>query len=269
MTYPLHELNRGFKWADHTGPFDILTEEQVAAFDRDGFFLFRGALTKDEITAITAAVDPLEEEFEHILRTQEDGERFISKVDSITFAPHFVTRSPEIRAFACHPVFARMARDLLGDNVRLYWDQAVYKKPENPRPFPYHQDNGYNFVIPQPYLTFWIPLVDVDETNGCPWVVPGLHRLGTLQHKTMALGYELFVDHPEEVSVPASVGDIVVFSSLTPHKTGPNLTRETRKAYIMQYAPDGMSVKLSSDDPGTLQNLEDRQFFVVKDGNPV
>lgn len=269
MAYPLHDLNRDFTWDDHTGPFDILTEEQVASFDRDGFFLFRNALTKEEITAITAAVDPLEAEFENILRTQEDGQRFISKVDSITFAPHFVARSPEIRAFSRHPVLARMARDLLGDNVRLYWDQAVYKKPENPRVFPYHQDNGYNFVEPQTYLTCWIPLVDVDETNGCPWVVPGLHRLGTLAYNTTALGYELFEDHPEEVSVPATIGDIVVFSSLTPHKTGPNLTTGTRKAYILQYAPDGMCVKLSSDDPGTPQDLEDRQFLVVKDGKLV
>lgn len=267
MTYPLHELNDDFDWISHKGPFNFLTAEQGAAYDRDGFFLVRDALTRDEIAAITAAVDPLEQEFEDILRTQENGERFISKVDSITFAPHFVTKSPEVKAFARHPVLARIARDLLGDNVRLYWDQAVYKKPGNPRPFPYHQDNGYNFVEPQIYLTCWIPLVDVDEENGCPWVVPGLHRLGTLTHKTVALGYELFVDHPEEVAIPAKAGDIVVFSSLTPHKTGPNLTDETRKAYILQYAPDGIHVKQTRDDPGVPQTAEDRHFFVVKDGN--
>ena len=43
--------------------------------------------------------------------------------------------------------------DLLGPDVRLYWDQAVYKKPETPREFPWHQDTGYVFTEPQDYLT--------------------------------------------------------------------------------------------------------------------
>jgi len=33
--------------------------------------------------------------------------------------------------------------------------------------------------------------------------------------------------------------DIVVFSALTPHRTGPNVSSGTRKAYILQYAVDG------------------------------
>ena len=37
----------------------------------------------------------------------------------------------------------------------------------------------------------------------------------------------------------AEAGSMVVFSSLTPHATGPNLSSETRKAYIVQLAPDG------------------------------
>ena len=41
-------------------------------------------------------------------------------------------------------------------------------------------------------------------------------------------------------------GSIVVFSSLTPHTTRYNTTDETRKAYILQYAPDG-AVALQGD----------------------
>ena len=57
--------------------------------------------------------------------------------------------------------------------MRLYWDQAVYKKPDTAAPFPWHQDNGYAYVEPQQYLTCWIALTDATEDNGCPWVVPG------------------------------------------------------------------------------------------------
>jgi hypothetical protein len=38
----------------------------------------------------------------------------------------------------------------------------------------------------------------------------------------------------------ARAGDIVLFSSLTPYQTGPNLSAQVRKACILQYAPDGV-----------------------------
>jgi phytanoyl-CoA hydroxylase len=57
-----------------------------------------------------------------------------------------------------------------------------------------------------------------------------------------------------------AAGGAVVFSSLTPHLTGPNLSDDVRKAYIVQYAPDGArtlapdgSVAGTCDDP-------DRQY---------
>jgi hypothetical protein len=61
-----------------------------------------------------------------------------------------------------------------------------------------------------------------------------------------------------------------VFSSLTPHATGHNVTDDVRKAYIVQYAPDG-AVALQGDPvtgPGRPkpQNDPGRQFVVLKDG---
>lgn len=266
MSFPLHPFNRDFSWSNHTGPFETLSNAQVKSFDQEGFFLFKNAFTEDEISRLAEAIDPFEAQTEEFLRTRENGEYFISKADAITFVPHLVNRSPVIKSFAKHKVLASIAKDLLGNNTRLYWDQSVYKKPENPKPFPFHQDNGYTFINPQVYLTCWIPLVDVDENNGCPWVVPGMHRMGTLAHKTTKLGYELFPAHDQQISVPAKAGDIVVFSSLTPHKTGPNLSANTRKAYILQYAPDGIRRIQDEQDKGTLQMDSERQFFVVKNG---
>ena len=50
-------------------------------------------------------------------------------------------------------------------------------------------------------------------------------------------------------------GDIVVFSSLTPHTTGPNLTGEVRKSYIVQFAPDGAAGRLTCAGAGSLFTL--------------
>ena len=76
-----------------------------------------------------------------------------------------VKTSPTLRAFAAHPFIKDVCHDLLGPSVRLYWDQSVYKKTAQMREFPWHQDNGYTFIEPQQYLTFWLPLVDVDAVS--------------------------------------------------------------------------------------------------------
>lgn len=196
----------------------------------------------------------------------------IAESDAITFTPHVTTRSVAARAASRDPSIAAICHDLIGPDVRLYWDQIVYKSPDKPRRFPWHQDNGYTFVEPQQYLTVWLALTDATVEAGCPWVAPGAHLDGTLHHDYVEpLGYECFTDFPDAVAAPVPAGGAVVFSSLTPHLTGPNTTGAVRKTYILQYAPDG-AVVLEGDPvvgPPTnrvVQADPDRQYPVVHDG---
>jgi hypothetical protein len=68
------------------------------------------------------------------------------------------------------------------------------------------------------------------------------------------------------VAAPARAGDIVVFSSLAPHRTGPNLKAGTvRKAYILQYAPEGAMTRLP-DGRVLTQTDPVRQFKIMEGG---
>jgi len=246
----------------------MLSTAQIEDFDRDGYLLVRNVFDWDTIEHLRSAIDGWEAKAEAFLRTQPRATMSIATADEITFTVHLVTRCPEARQFALHPSLVGLCHDLIGDDVRLYWDQAVYKKPEPVREFPWHQDNGYAFVEPQQYLTCWVPLTEATLDNGCPWVVPGAHRWGTLEHVASPAGLRCQVDSDDSVPVQARVGDVIVFSSLTPHRTGPNRTDRTRKAYIVQYAAEGAEVV----DPAGLrvrQDRDDRQFRVLEGGQPV
>ncbi len=263
-----HPRSDGFTWIDHEGPFRRITAEQAAQYDEQGFFLLEGAVPADDLAVLTAAIDPLEDEVERFLQGTEDGRMFIARAGEITFTTHLVARLEEARRFVHSPAIVEVAGDLLGDDVRLYWDQAVYKKPGATDPFPWHQDNGYTFVEPQQYLTCWVALTDATIDNGCPMVVPGLHRGGTYEHHGSELGFVCLDDAPDAVAVEARAGDIVVFSSLTPHATGPNTTDEVRKAYIVQLAPDGAAI-IGDDGTRTPASDPARQFPVLVGGHPV
>jgi len=266
LTEPrLHPNNVDFVWQDASEQgLRRLTPGQVRQFNDDGFFVFRDAFTADEIAAVTAAIDPMEKAYTDFVREQRDGRHRLTDTAAITFTVHIAAKSPVLKAFAAHPAAQDICHDLIGDDVRLYWDQAVYKKHEKPQEFPWHQDNGYTFVEPQQYLTLWVPLVDVDEENGCPWIAPGLHKLGTLEHWTSDIGLVCLTEARDAVPAPARAGDIVVFSSLAPHRTGPNLKEAVRKAYILQYAPEGAATHLP-DGRVVAQNDPTRQFQILGD----
>jgi ectoine hydroxylase-related dioxygenase (phytanoyl-CoA dioxygenase family) len=272
-----HPWNQGFAWSlPDTTPATI-SARQRSAFDRDGFLILGALIDRSTVAALRSELDELEAEVEQFLATQHDGRLHIAEAGAITFTLHAVLRSAAARALAKHPALVGLCRDLLGPDVNLYWDQAVYKKPDKPRRFPWHQDTGYTYVEPQHYLTCWIALTDVTVTNGRPWVLPGVHRAGTLLHHWVdPIGWECLAADPVG-AVPAEVpaGGAVVFSSLTPHLTGPNTTDTVRKAYIVQYAPAGLrriegdwvhgaasSGFAPCDDP-------DRQFAVLHQGVPV
>ena len=267
METSLHPLNKSFSWRNARAPFHIINAEQCDRWNKSGYFRLESVFRREELQPLVDAIDPIEEKANQFLRTIKDKRKLIARADELTFALHVVLQSKVARAFSKHIVFAKLCLDLLGPDCRLYWDQAVYKKPHCPEEFPWHQDNGYNFVIPQDYLSCWVPLVDATIDNGCPWVMPDISQSGTLEHWETDLGWQCLEGMEQAIPLEAQAGDVVVFSSLTPHRTGPNMTSGERKSYILQYCHEG-SVKVSgsSREP---QNHPDRQYPIVVNGRAV
>ncbi len=119
---------------------------------------------------------------------------------------------------------------------------------------PWHQDSGYFGTVSETSLipTAWIPLVPVDETNGCLQVVAGSHRLGVVNHHTeeregkfLEVMDELIEDS-RVVTCPMELGDALVFHNLTLHRSLPHTINESiRWAIDIRYLRDG-------DHPGTI-----------------
>jgi len=268
-----HPWNRDFEWWTPDGPHRALTDVQAKQFNDEGFVVLHDVLDLDVIDELRSELDANEAKTAAFLREQESGRLSIAEDGAITFTTHVVVRNAVARAFSAHPVFVDLCLDLIGPDVNLYWDQAVYKKPEKPRRFPWHQDNGYTFVEPQAYLTCWIAITDATPDNGCVTVMPGAHRDGTLAHRSTPIGFECWGDANAALAVPVRAGSIVVFTSLTPHFTAPNTTAEVRKAYIVQYAPSGAVAYRPQPDgsrgPAEPQDNDGLQFPVVKAGQLV
>ena len=242
---PRHKFNNGFHWRKRPArALRMLDPQDVAEFNAKGYTVVRGAVPQDEVRQLLPIIDALEAEEDETVLSLDNGTAVVFGTNQMTFACNLAARNERLRRFASSRVMRDLMHDLIGPDVRLYWDQAVYKKPRHVAGFAWHQDNGYTFVEPQDYVTCWLALTDADASNGCPWVLPGLHQNGTFVHDQGSEGLVISGLDPDSIAeraicTPAKAGDMVIFSSLTPHMTGPNLTDKTRKAYILQYIPDG------------------------------
>lgn len=221
------------------------------AFDRDGFFVVDGVFTAEECDHILHHLESTS--FELALGDADEG--------PLSYRPLLHTVSPELQDVATDPRWAPIVQPMLGDDVRLYWEQGVAKPPQARTELPWHQDNGYAPTIPEQYVTCWLALDDADEENGCIHVLPQSHTNGTVDHHDVA-GSPFrggFDGEDPGVAVPVKRGDVLVFSSLIMHRSGPNTTDRHRRAWILQYCV-GHAIH------GITKQLLDDRLVVARDG---
>jgi Phytanoyl-CoA dioxygenase (PhyH) len=270
MSFELHPWNTGFEWPRHEGPFRVVSEEQARAYDERGFFVLEDALDTETVSKLDAEIAPFDEQALEFLRGQPEGRLSLAGVDTVSIALHLVLHSPALRAFCASPLFADLCHDLVGPDIRLYWDQAVYKQPHGAEPVLWHQDNGYTYVEPQAYLTCWVAMTDATLDNvGAPRRAPCGHPGPPLHADRIPVRGE-----PRRRGAgPRARGQHrrVLIADAPRH--GHNVTADVRKAYIVQFAPDGALALRGDPDAGSgrpePQNDPDRQFFVLREGTRV
>lgn len=238
----------------------LKTKIDKAQYEREGYIVLENLFTEAEMTELARHIDVLDEERAAQLR--ELGQQGISIPNQINFTSHLSQKDPFILNFACQEKMAELTSTLLESDVRLYWDQSVYKTPEAKRDFPWHQDNGYAPIEPEHYVTCWLALEDSTIENGCIWIHPRTHLQGLVEHQQTEIGKQCYFGDDPGLAVPVKKGTLIAFHSLLFHRSTPNVSQATRKAYIMQYSQD------VAVDPSTGLEYENGPT-IVRDGRYV
>lgn len=139
---------------------------------------------------------------------------------------------------------------VIGPNIKAASNQLVYKHPGDTRPYDWHQDNGFGPLDPYTTVSCWMALDDVNEANGCLWVIPGSHKLGRLKHDEER-GRERIVaveDESKAVPVILKAGECIFFHGDLLHKSNGNSTDRVRRAYFFRYA-DADAIEVLTGEP--------------------
>jgi phytanoyl-CoA hydroxylase len=242
----------------------IITPEQKKHYDGEGYMILDHFFSPEETDRLREHIDRLDEESEQKL--QLFGQAGISIANQINFTSHLNQKDLYIQQFTAQDKMVQLTIALLGSNVKLFWDQSVYKRPEASRVFPWHQDNGYVPIEPQHYVTCWLALEDATIENGCIWIQPRTHLLGLAEHKPTSIGKQCYFGDDPGIPVPLQKGGMVVFHSMLYHCSTPNLSKSTRKGYVIQYSVDGAFNSVTGEvfDNGPTIALDGKSVYVPK-----
>ncbi|MBV9450230.1 MAG: phytanoyl-CoA dioxygenase family protein [Streptosporangiaceae bacterium] len=267
-----------------------LTDDQHAAFERDGFLVVRGLMPPavlDRIAGVFSdAVDtlalrwrdrglitdtyaglPLTERYLRILR---DGGNQLR----VHGAWRRILVSRPVFELWQRPELLGPARSLIGDE--LYALQAWNGRPRDPLgrtlPVGWHQDAHYykNWGDAHgPLISVWIPLVPVDESSSCMQYVGGSHRRGRIEPSLTPTGEfvvaETEVDAPRICSAVMDPGDVVFFTDTTLHRSTPNTSDRVRWSIDIRFGRPSPGVIgstprgyycFSAEDPSRVEDFD-------------
>src|SRR5512138_1117415 len=203
-------------------------------FQRDGWVVVRGVVTRDEVAAMAAAFAAL----------IPDSPHYPSGLFEITGAAQ--THAP-LAAIARDPRFGELAARALGAlRIQHLQDSLLYKCAGGVGVVEWHRDHTYvGFLVPARVISLRIALTRETEASGCMRVVDGSHTWGP-RDTVRALSETSVASlvpalSPSERDALATArplelepGDVSIHHCLTVHGSGTNVTETARRTIILR-----------------------------------
>src|SRR5215203_3615884 len=213
----------------------MLSEKQLEGYQRDGFVFPIDVFSADEVAAVRDA-------FESLIESSRDysPKRFDRLHLFFDWAHRVVT----------HDRLLDVVESILGDDILVYGTLVLAKQPHDLRYASWHQDSFYSGLDQTPSTSAWIALTPSHQANGCMRVIPGSHKLGTVDHDNLKEDPHLLnrrgerikmaVDESEAVDVVLQPGQLSLHESTIVHGSNPNASGEARIGFIVRFVTSGM-----------------------------
>jgi non-heme Fe2+,alpha-ketoglutarate-dependent halogenase len=210
----------------------ILTREDIARFNRDGYLKGTRIFADDEIAAIRRYFDDL------LARTLAAGG------DSYSISTAHLTHGRVYDLLTDSRLVARVT-DLIGDDAIGWGSHFFCKMPGDGKRVAWHQDASYWPLTPSKAVTIWLAIDDASVENACMRYIAGSHRLGHLTYRLSetdeANVLNQTVEGIDELGPPVDVelkaGEISMHSDLLLHGSEANTSTRRRCGLTLRYCP--------------------------------
>jgi ectoine hydroxylase-related dioxygenase (phytanoyl-CoA dioxygenase family) len=221
-----------------------ITAEQIQQFQEKGYFILERAMNEAQLDGLRTECGRYVAKYESEMEAKGVTTLGINHYKARYFISNRGNESPIISSFLFSKLMADVARATLGENVYLFNEQYVVKAAEKGIKFAWHQDSGYIGHYHRPYLSCWCALDDMSVENGTIFVLSydeaGMTTDDIFDHLVESGTNDKVGYHGDNPGTPCLVpaGSVVVFSSRTFHRSGPNTTPNMRRSYLAQYSAE-------------------------------
>jgi ectoine hydroxylase-related dioxygenase (phytanoyl-CoA dioxygenase family) len=216
-------------------PEQLLSDQQIEEFHRNGFLLVRGMYSPEEIRQISAWTDEVAAWPEqpgstmmYFETSQDDGSRILCRIEN------FVPFHEGFRSLITTRRMQQAVSELLGEPAVLFKDKINFKLPGGDG-FKAHQDvqAGWD-VFADVHITAMVAIDETNAENGSLEMLPGMHDKGVLGSMWAPLTDDDTGNNPYQ-AIHCQPGDTVFFDSFAPHRSGPNRTPQSRRVLYITY----------------------------------
>tara|TARA_B100001564_G_scaffold33954_1_gene24861 strand:+ start:616 stop:1467 length:852 start_codon:yes stop_codon:yes gene_type:complete len=220
-------------------------EDLKKSFNEDGFVVVRDLFDSSEIKfyreVIKEAIKERKHFDERVLKDRSDYEQ------SFTQCQNLWEDYIDIRKLTFDQRVCKIASKLLDtEAIRLWHDQALVKESGGRETDPHH-DQPYWPIKETKTITAWIPLCDVDETNGQLGFYSGSHKIKDKKFINIFSGkvdennfLETANVSPDQISYQVmKEGDVSFHHGLTFHRAKSNISNYDRIVHTAIFFADG------------------------------
>jgi len=227
-----------------------LTQEQLDFYFENGYIKYGSILESDELETLRHEYD-----YEFNKAWENDSYRNLSVGDGVTAEDkknsnqkmfqimQLCERNIHFRKTLFNKKILDVVEELMGPNIMLFHDQALFKPAKTGGPVPWHQDNGYWHCSPANLVSCWMTLDNAYKENGAMQVIPGSHlkphRHAETQESKALRELQVPIDESKIVVVDLKAGECMFHHCQTLHYTQPNTTEDQRRAFIIHFMVPG------------------------------
>jgi hypothetical protein len=217
-----------------------LNPHQLARYQARGFVTVRSRFNRSEVARWQAECDRLwavlstsSEESRIQFRGHENGTAIADRIDPL------LDVSPLFKRLSRDPRIVKAVEDALDGHSKVIKAKLITKRPGT-HGYGLHQDYPYwqHYGIPADHmLTVQVAVDPSNDENGGVELWPSMHRevLPSPPENPLDVAESAVAVDQAEL-IPLSVGDLLIFHSLAPHRSAPNKSIHSRRAVFITYA---------------------------------
>ena len=210
----------------------LLTHEQIASFNRDGYLKPFRIFDESEIAELRRYFDKL------LAQYVAEGK------DSYSISSAHL-RHGCVWDVLTNPRIVRIVSDLIGPSAVAWGSHFFCKMPGDGKTVSWHQDSSYWPLTPSKAVTVWLAIDDADPENANMRFIPGTHVLGHLTYKLSETDPSNVLnqtvpeveEYGDPVNVQLKAGEASVHSDLLLHGSEANRSARRRCGLTLRYTP--------------------------------